>query len=98
MREYIAEVIGTEDVIKYWRKEKEKKSSSFSGLHFGNYIGARYSEILSKLHAKFFNLIVRTGIIVTRWTNILSVILEKIRGNISVDKLREILWIQIIIF
>ena len=38
IREYIAKKIHTKAFIQYWRKAKEKTSSSFSGIQFGHYI------------------------------------------------------------
>ena len=64
---------------------------SFSGIHFGHYICASDSIILSKLHATFLDLIVSTGSVITWWIKCLSVVLEKLKGNINVDKLRAIL-------
>ena len=67
---------------------------SVSGIHFGHYIGACDSEMLSNLHATFLDLVISTGSIVTRWVKGLSVMLEKIKGNIQVEKLRTILLME----
>ena len=82
------------DFRQYWRKAKEKTSSSYSGVHFGHYIGACDSETLSNMHATFLDLVISTGSIVKRWIKGLTVMLEKIRGNINVDKLRAILLME----
>ena len=94
IRKNISEKIDTKDFIQYWRKAKERTSSSISGIHFGHYIGACDSEGLSNLHATFLDLVVSTGCIVTRWVKGLSVMLEKIKGNINVEKLRAILLME----
>ena len=79
IKEYIAKTIETKDFIQYWRKSKERTSSSFSGIHFRHYIKACDSVILSNLHVTFLDLIVSTGSIVTRWVKGLSVMLEKLK-------------------
>ena len=44
-------VVTMEDFQYYWRKAKERTSSSFSRVHFGHYKAAAKSEYLFKIHA-----------------------------------------------
>ena len=92
-RRHISSKIKTEDFQNYWRKANEKTSSSLSGLHFGHYKSAAENKSISKLHAMFLNITIKTGTIIERWTKGLSVMLEKIKENINVDKLNGILLI-----
>ena len=75
-------------------KAKEKTSSSISGLHFGHYKSATESNIISKLHTTFLDTTIKTGKIIKRWTKGLSVMLEKLKGNINVEKLQGILLME----
>jgi hypothetical protein len=86
--------ISTEDYKKYWNKRKEKTSSSFSTLHFGHWKAAASNSTLATIHAKMTEISFRTGSPLNRWTSGLSVMLEKIPGNISHDKLRAILLME----
>ena len=72
------------------KKVKEKTSSSYSRLHFGHYIAAADSEVLSKLHADKLTEIARRGIPLTRWKVGVTVLLGKIAGVTFVNKLRAI--------
>jgi hypothetical protein len=43
--------ITKEDFQQYWRKPRERTSSSISGLHYGHYKAAATDDTLSKIHA-----------------------------------------------
>lgn len=77
-----------------WRKADESTSSSASGLHFGHYKAAVDSDIISQFHALKVTLAMRRGIALDRWSNGLSVMLEKIFGIRLVSKLRAILLME----
>ena len=68
---------------------------SISGLHFGHYKSASESKTATKLHTIFLGTTMTTGSIIERWTKELSVMLEKIKGNINVEKLRGILLMEV---
>ena len=53
-RRYISSKIKREDFKKYWRKAKEKTSSSVSGIYFGYYKGETESEKLKILAYHFW--------------------------------------------
>jgi hypothetical protein len=69
---------------------KEQTGSSFSGLHFGHYLAASFCPDLSSLHAAKLSICARDGVALSRWGRDLTVLLEKILGNIFVHKLRKI--------
>ena len=48
----IATYLTVEDYQYYWKKVKERISSSYSRLHFGHYIAAIDYDIHSRLHAE----------------------------------------------
>jgi hypothetical protein len=79
-----------EEFISHWRSAREKTSSSDSGRHFGHYIAASDDVELSTLHVESLNIASRRGIPLARWRHSLTILLEKVLGNILVDKLRAI--------
>ena len=83
-----------EDFQYYWKKVRERTASSYSGLHFGHYIAAAFSDRLSEIHALKLSVIARTGCAPDRWARGLSVLLEKIAGVALVTKLRAILLME----
>eukprot|EP00986_Skeletonema_menzelii_P020518 scaffold31443_cov531-Skeletonema_menzelii.AAC.1 len=87
-------VVTQEDYQYYWRRVKEKISSSFSGLHFGHYKAIAHDDYLSDLLARKLSLIAATGSAPERWARGLSVMLEKIAGVALVTKLRGILLLE----
>jgi hypothetical protein len=64
--------------------------SSYSGLHFGHYIAASFCPDLSLLHAAKLSICARNGVPLARWGKGLTVLLEKILGNVFVHKLQAI--------
>lgn len=90
----IEKTISPQDFQRYWRRAKERTSSSVSGLHFGHYKAAASSAYLSELHSFFTEIVFRTGYPLKRWQQGLQVILEKKPGVILVSKLRAILLME----
>jgi hypothetical protein len=78
----------------YWRRVREKTSSSLSGIHFGHYKSAAHSPSLSDFFARKITLIARCGCPPERWGHGLQVLLEKIAGVALVSKLRAILLME----
>ena len=76
---------------KKWSKSKEDASSSFSGLHCGHYIAGAESDLISQFHAMKNSIALKEGIALSRWSNGLSLILEKIFRVRLVSKLWAIL-------
>ena len=83
-----------EDCVTFWRRTRVKTSSPLSGRHFGHYKAASRSNRLSEVHASFQHVASKSGLRLKRWSQGLTVMLEKIEGNIRVDKLRAILLME----
>ena len=49
-----------------------------------------HSKLLTSFQIKKLNLILRTGHPIERWKNVITLLIEKSRGNISFDKMRAI--------
>jgi hypothetical protein len=77
-----------------WKKVKEDTSSSQSGLHFGHYIAGVDCDYISQFHALCILLALKKGIALERWSNGLSVMLEKMFRVCLVSKLRVILLME----
>jgi hypothetical protein len=86
--------ITRQDFQCHWRQSRERTSSSVSGLHYGHYKAAAHSNFLSKIHALMTELAVTGGSPLARWESGLSVMLEKTKGVLQVDKLRAILLME----
>ena len=61
-REEVCIFITAEDYQYYWKRVKERTSSSYSRLHFGHYIATADSKILSELHATKTSEVARRGV------------------------------------
>jgi len=79
-----------DEFVSFWRTCKETTSSSKSGRHFGHYRAVCKDSDLAQLHICSINLAARCGSPLDRWRQGVTVLLEKVAGNISIDKLRAI--------
>ena len=86
----IATYVTPEDFQQFWQHARESTGSSYSGLHFGHYKAASFCPDLSLLHAAKLSICARNGVSLARWGRGLTVLLEKILGNVFVHKLRAI--------
>jgi hypothetical protein len=75
------------DFSTVWSKAKEQVSSSMSKKHFGHYIAASASTLLSLSFAMLISLIAKWGSPPDRWRNVLMVMLEKKVGTVLIPKL-----------
>jgi hypothetical protein len=82
------------DFQNYWKKAKERMSSSISTLHFGHYKAVCKNDKLSKMHSVFVDIAVNSGFSPKRWQRGLTVMLKKKQGVILVNKLRAILLME----
>ena len=82
-------ILRHEDFI-YWRTARERMESSTSRLHFGHSMAQAFSKRLSKLELMQLNIVLKMGLPLERWLHGLTVMLEKERGNINIEKLRAI--------
>ncbi len=69
-----------------WKKVKEDTSLSQSGLHFGHYVAGADCDYISQFHALRVSLALKKGVALERWSNGLSVMLEKTFGVRLVSK------------
>ena len=83
-----------EDYARHWKRAKEETSSSRSGLHFGHYIAGIESNYISHFHALKATLIFHHGLVLDRWAQGLSVMLQKLFGCSLITKLRAILLME----
>ena len=90
----VTTTITPEDWTNHWRRAREETSSSTSGRHFGHYKAGLQSQYVSYLQALQATLVVKRGIVLERWSNGLSVMLEKIFGCSLITKLRLILLME----
>jgi hypothetical protein len=86
--------LNAEDFKFYWQRVQEKTSSLISGIHFGHYKTATYSETLTDFFAKKITMIARCGCPLECWGHRLQVLLEKIVGVALVTKLRAVLLME----
>ena len=77
-----------------WKKVKEDTSSSQSGLHFGHYIAGTDCDYIFQFHALRVSLALKKGIVLERWSNGLSVMLENMFGVWLISKLWAILLME----
>ena len=90
----VSTVISPTQWASHWRKAKETTSSSISGRHFGHYKAGTKSPYICYLQALLATLIAKQGIVLDRWAQGLSVMLEKIFGCSLITKLRSILLME----
>ncbi len=80
-------LITKEDWGNHWGKAKEETSSSVSGRHFSHYKAGLRLAYISHLQSLFASLVIKRGIVLDRWSQGLSVMLEKIFGCALITKL-----------
>ncbi len=86
--------LGESEFQYYWRKFREKTSSSISGAHAGHYKSATFLDMVTNFLSRKITLIVRGGCPPERWGHGLQVFLEKVAGVALVNKLRAILLME----
>ena len=74
----------------YWKYIANKNTQTLaSGVHFGHYKVASYDKDLSTLQAVKLSLASATGIPLARWGTGITILLEKVAGNIYINKMQE---------
>ncbi len=86
----VATYVTPEDFRHFWQTARKCTGSSYSGLHFGHYIAASFCPDLSLLHAAKLLICTRNWVALSQWGKGVTVLLEKIVGNVFVHKLRAI--------
>jgi len=74
-----------------WRQAHESTTSSPSGIHFGHYIAGTFNPEILLISVKLADIPLQTGFSPARWKKGLNVMLEKVAGNVNVEKLHIIL-------
>ena len=92
--ENIDTAISVSDFQGFWQRANENKSSSFSGGHYGHYKAASFDKHLSAFHAAKLTACARKGVVLSRWTVGLTVLLEKTPGNNKIHKMRGIVLVE----
>jgi hypothetical protein len=81
-------------LAQYWKVVNKETSSLESGLYFGHYKVGSKSDIISHYHAARVMVTLAHAIQLERWSQGLSVMLEKTLGVTLVTKLRAILLME----
>jgi hypothetical protein len=89
-KEEVVDFVLTTYFQSYWQHANEDTQSSESGCHFRHYKAASFDRYLSAMHAAKLTLAASIGIPLVRWGNGLMVLLEKVFGNIYIDKMQAI--------
>ncbi len=82
------------DWSNHWCPAWEETSSSISSQHFGHYKASLLLQYVSYLQALQATLVVNREVVLERWLNGLSVMLEKIFGCLLITKLQSILLME----
>ena len=90
----VSNKITVEEFQDYWRKVREKTSSSPSGHHFGHWKAIAKSRDMSTIFSKMTSLPVETGYSTIRWRQRLECSLEKKGKRLRPDELRTIVLLE----
>ena len=86
--------ISIDEFRDYWRKVRERTSSSPSGRHFGQWKAIARNRELSSIFTKLTSLPVETGYSPKRWCQRLECSLEKKGKRLRPDELRTIVLLE----
>ena len=84
----------TNQWIEYWKQVNKRTVSSYSGLHFRHYKALTFMPEIAEIKCKLVNLAIRSRQPLSQWIKGVSVILEKVAGNVQVQKLQAILLLE----
>ncbi len=90
LKEEIVDFVLTTDLQSYWQHANKDIQSSESGCHFRHYKAISFDCYLSAMHAAKLTLAASTGIPLACWGNGLTVLFEKVFGNIYINKMQAI--------
>ncbi len=95
--EEVVDFVSTTDFQSFWQHANEDVQSLESGCHFGHYKVASghykmasYDRYLTAMHAAKLTLVASTRVTLSHWGNGFTVLLEKVFGNIYIDKMQAI--------
>ena len=78
--------ITTAKYIKFYKTTKESTSSSPSGFHLGHWKAATESIYIATVVSTIARIAVQNGYTLTRWKQVISVLLENNQGNPQIHK------------
>jgi len=90
----VSKSLSRKDYKRYWKKAKERTSSSFSSLHFGHWKVAADDDFLAEIHSLICDIALDSGYSLLRWQSGLTIMIKKKAGVIQVDKLWAILLME----
>jgi hypothetical protein len=94
--EEVVDFVSTTDFQSlFWRHVNMDIQSSELGCHFGHYKAASHNQYLLAMHATKLTLAATTGVPLARWGKGLTVLLEKVFGNIYIDKMHAICLLKV---
>ncbi len=79
--------LGDKQFQYYWQRCKEPTSSSISGIHFGHYKSAAYSDVITNFLSQKITLTAQGGCPPDHWGHGLQVMLDKVARVALVNKL-----------
>ena len=82
--------ISEEDIVKGFSSWRESTSTSPSGRHLGHYKSMIQEPLLLQCLVKFMNIAIQSGISIQRWSNAVTVLIEKDPGQPRLHRLRII--------
>ena len=74
----------------FYKKTKEKTSSSPSGLHMGHWKAAALSTTISEVLSIIMRIAINNSYSLNRWKKVTGILLEKKSGHPTINKLRTI--------
>jgi hypothetical protein len=86
-KEEVVDFVLTTDFQSYWQHANEDIQSYKSRCHFRHYKAASFDRYPSAMHAVKLTLAASTSVPLARWGIGLMVLLEKVFGNIYIDKM-----------
>ena len=93
-----ANLVGTkmtkEDFMAHWKRATEETSSLHSGLTFSHYMAGISLPCISHFHALKATLLFHHGLVLKRWAQGLSVMLQKVFDCSLITKLHSILLME----
>ncbi len=88
--EEVVDFVTTTDFQSFWQNADKDIQSLELGCHFGHNKAASHDRYISAMHCTKLTLAATTGIPLARWGRGLTVLVEKVFGNIYINKMRAI--------
>lgn len=82
--------ISCKNFRKFYKRTPENRSSSPSGLHLSHWKAIARKEVISEAWSRLLNICVQNAYTMKRWRNIVTILLEKDRGQPTIHRMRMI--------